>query len=856
MKSLITKIIGACLGLSLATGVGVGIATGHKEIKEAKAADATMNAGTNASPCTVNGKEGIKAGTSSKGGDMTITVGAGATSLSFYAAAWKGVSGLSLNLTGATAGTASFALTADSGISNSSPFTLSGNEADFKFTTSLSNITKETTITLAGSIAKRFVVWSASYETGVAPTLSSLSLSGDMTKTSYLTTDSWNPTGLTATATYDNSSTADVTDDVTWSYNPATPSSTSTTSVTVTASYTEGEVEKTASKNVAVTISEPVQTGKFSLYYGSLTEGDYVIYYNDRVLEASVGSAKRFGYALITPTDDQIINPDPSLIWHIAPNGNYWTLYNESVSAYAAGNGTSNQGALVDEIDDHALWSTTGPITFEFVNKYNSDNGVNANLRNNHNSSTEYGFATYSTSTGGALSLYKAGEKRAIVNQRVAGYVSANNHSVDWNKSTLKFEVQYEDASEFVNVTRFSTFVVNTALPAFIETTTIQVSVTGTYNKDTSITDTRNVDGYLNYVELDQTTIERLYYEDTGVLDGYFYGYFMGYSKRSIKSNVYTYDLYVGNGDYAIYVYGGIDEEPSSYVPFETPLKISGGYLTYFSNLLELSSYVNSTDYEINVEVLTDEAEIEKIAAVTTYMMTGTEVGSDVETKRTASRLAAVAGEVTELSGPFASNRETTFKIKLDDGNIVTCYVAKYNYYLDFATLNNSVVVGNRVVLKGFTSIHGDNYQLVQPTVVEVPNPYTSVEFANDLISLTASICAAKQEGNAKPLSKVWATLQTEKFVCLIASEKEVLRNVVANENGTTVENAMARYDLICVKYGLTNFIGRESAEQTNSKLFALGNLDNTQITVVVVCAMVAMTSAAAFLLLKKKKHN
>ena len=41
MKSLMTKIIGACLGLSLATGVGVGIVAGQREAKEVKAADAT-----------------------------------------------------------------------------------------------------------------------------------------------------------------------------------------------------------------------------------------------------------------------------------------------------------------------------------------------------------------------------------------------------------------------------------------------------------------------------------------------------------------------------------------------------------------------------------------------------------------------------------------------------------------------------------------------------------------------------------------------------------------------------------------------------------------------------------------------
>lgn len=132
------------------------------------AADATMTAGTNGSACTVNNVDGIKCGTSSKGGDMTITVGAGATKLTFYAAAWKGVTGLSLNLAadGVTFSQASVSLTADDGISNNSPFTLVGSAEAFKFEVNLTGVSAETTIAVTSSAAKRFVVWGATYETG------------------------------------------------------------------------------------------------------------------------------------------------------------------------------------------------------------------------------------------------------------------------------------------------------------------------------------------------------------------------------------------------------------------------------------------------------------------------------------------------------------------------------------------------------------------------------------------------------------------------------------------------------------------------------------------------------------------
>lgn len=136
--------------------------------------DATMAPGTNGSEAKVVvsevEKDAIKVGTSSKGGDMTITVGTGATYVKFYAAAWKGVEGLSLNISGATANPASIDLTADEGIANSSPFTLSGSESSYLFTVVLSNITSETTLTLTTSIAKRFVLWGAVYGSGSTPT--------------------------------------------------------------------------------------------------------------------------------------------------------------------------------------------------------------------------------------------------------------------------------------------------------------------------------------------------------------------------------------------------------------------------------------------------------------------------------------------------------------------------------------------------------------------------------------------------------------------------------------------------------------------------------------------------------------
>lgn len=152
----------------------------------------------------------------------------------------------------------------------------------------------------------------------------------------------------------------------------------------------------------AVEYVAPV-TDDYALFTGELVEGDYLIVYGGKAMNTTVTS-KRLQYADVTANNDVISTADASIVWHIAKSGNFWTIYNADAAAYAASNGTKNQAQmLADGTDDKALWTVSGNETYEFVNKYNSANSVNANLRGNGTN----GFACYSTSTGGALSLYK-----------------------------------------------------------------------------------------------------------------------------------------------------------------------------------------------------------------------------------------------------------------------------------------------------------------------------------------------------------------------------------------------------------------------------------------------------------------
>ena len=120
--------------------------------------------GTNAYEHTVNLKPAIKIGTGSLGGSYKISLPAGTTKLHLHAVAWKGVTGLSLNVTGATATPSSIALTANDAITGTPTAWTITNPADYYFVINFSNIVTDTEITLTTSIAKRFILWGVNTE--------------------------------------------------------------------------------------------------------------------------------------------------------------------------------------------------------------------------------------------------------------------------------------------------------------------------------------------------------------------------------------------------------------------------------------------------------------------------------------------------------------------------------------------------------------------------------------------------------------------------------------------------------------------------------------------------------------------
>ena len=242
-----------------------------------------------------------------------------------------------------------------------------------------------------------------------AKTLESVAVSGTPTKTSYTAGEDFDPAGLTVTGHYSEGPDEEITSGITWAYNPSQTLAENQTSIGVTA--TVSNIASDEFEVTGLTVAAAPAAVEYALFSGDLEEGDYVIYYDGKAMNNSIAN-NRLQYAEVTPSDNKITNPDASIVWHIAPSGNYWTIYSADAAKYAAGTGTKNQAQLLaDGTDNKSLWTASGDATYEFENKANAAAGVNKTLRNNGT----YGFACYATTTGGALSLYKKVDDQVAV---------------------------------------------------------------------------------------------------------------------------------------------------------------------------------------------------------------------------------------------------------------------------------------------------------------------------------------------------------------------------------------------------------------------------------------------------------
>ena len=233
--------------------------------------------GTSATDCKIRinnvDYDGIKAGTGKISGKMVITVPSGTKYLHLHVAAWNGET-VTLSVTPEEYSD-EIALTANSGISNSSPFAFYGaanTEDYYKVITFAEALTEETALTFTATSGRRFVVWGVTAEEeGTNSPLASISVDASQATTVFYVGDEFTNEGVVVTAYYEDQTTKNVTNKAEFSGYDMSKAGVQE----VTVSYTENEVTKTNTYNI--TVKAPATLTGISLsgdYPTEFTQGD------------------------------------------------------------------------------------------------------------------------------------------------------------------------------------------------------------------------------------------------------------------------------------------------------------------------------------------------------------------------------------------------------------------------------------------------------------------------------------------------------------------------------------------------------------------------------------------------------
>ncbi len=232
----------------------------------------------------------------------------------------------------------------------------------------------------------------------------------------------------------------------------------------------------------------------------------------------------------------------------------------------------------------------------------------------------------------------------------------------------------------------------------------------------------------------------------------------------------------------------------------------SGNYFTFTNNSNDLYGYVNGTHYSLNLGP--------------TYTMNST---------------------TTNVVDSYSGVNTWTYTITDSSTGAATLYAnSSASVYLEY--YNNSFC--------GYKSASTSGSIFLFKEVNASTNP--ALEYAQNF--LAAFTCDAT--GTNAPTfasGKSWATLKTA-FNALSTTDQNTLKNATANESGSTIEQAVARYDYVVAKYGYENFMNRTISNQANKMNPFNGSSTNNLFLVLGSISLLGGLTYLAYFLKKRKE--
>lgn len=215
----------------------------------------------------------------------------------------------------------------------------------------------------------------------------------------------------------------------------------------------------------------------------------------------------------------------------------------------------------------------------------------------------------------------------------------------------------------------------------------------------------------------------------------------------------------------------------------------------------------------------------------------------------------------------FATSMSTGSKpraidvIDFDEQSRMMVYtnVDPYEGFVDGLSLGDYILVKAKV--QKFVSGNSVSYQLTQPEKIE--SHTSAMAFAFKLLEETDGKCSTYVDGKSSYsefktyFEGIWDDVENA-YNALenYDGEQDKVLGAIGNEDGTVLEQAMARYDLLVAKYGLTHFV--TSRAKISYRGFSELNILNADSNMIIIVAVASMSALALAMLLvfKKKKQK
>lgn len=176
-----------------------------------------------------------------------------------------------------------------------------------------------------------------------------------------------------------------------------------------------------------------------------------------------------------------------------------------------------------------------------------------------------------------------------------------------------------------------------------------------------------------------------------------------------------------------------------------------------------------------------------------------------------------------------------------------------------WATGNNGTHVVGSVSSSGLSAIYIQN---VATTNVQLRPTAISITYVASSTSQTAETWAASfltlitcNGGTTPPSTSNWATTRTN-FLALSTAEQNNVNAATANENGTDLQKAIARYTFIVNKYtNRTSYPDYLNKASQSNMMMPIHN-NTTTIILVVICVMSSLSGMTLVIWLNKKKKE